>query len=213
MRGVERREQFIDAALRLFSTTGFRGTSTRAIAEAAGVSEALLFRHFPTKADLYAAILQRKAQQTGFSSRLATLRQLARRGDDRALVHYLVGIILDYYRQDPEFERLMLYAALEGHELAFASRELFGEPTFALLRDFVVERQKAGVFRTGDPALLVFGLASLPVYFSIVQRLLGLHLAQDVDQAPTQLFTDLVLDGVRARPVVRSAARPRRKRA
>src|SRR5262245_23570981 len=117
MSGEQRRQHFIDAALRLFSSSGFRGTSTRAIAGAAGVSEALLFRHFPSKADLYAAILQQKARQSGFAARFETMRRLARRGDDWAFVQYVVRAILASYQDDPDFERLMLYAALEGHEL------------------------------------------------------------------------------------------------
>jgi TetR/AcrR family transcriptional regulator len=197
MSGVARRQQFIDAALGLFSTSGFRGTSTRAIAEAAGVSEALLFRHFPTKADLYSAILEQKARETGFATHIETLRGWAGRGDDWALVQHVVSLILASYRRDPEFERLMLYAALERHELATASRQMFGVPTFTLLRDYVVERQRAGVFRPGDPGLIVFALIALPVYFSMVHRLLGMQLAAAPDSAASDLFTQVVLDGVR----------------
>jgi len=198
MSGEQRRQHFIDAALRLFSTSGFRGTSTRAIAGAAGVSEALLFRHFPSKADLYAAILQQKAHESGFATKFETIRRLARRGDDQKLVHYIVSLILATYERDPEFERLMLYAALEGHELATASQQLFGMPTFALLRDYVIERQKAGAFRQGEPMLLVFGLISLPVYFSMVHRLLGTKQPDLSNQAVADLFSRIVLDGVRA---------------
>src|SRR5919204_1961295 len=149
MKGDERRQHFIDAALHLFSTRGFRGTTTKAIAEAAGVSEALLFRYFPTKADLYGAILGQKARQAGFEARLETFRREAKRADDWGLVHHVLRAIFDSYERDPDFERLMLYAALEGHELASASQQLFGRPTFALLRDYVVQRQRAGVFRPG----------------------------------------------------------------
>jgi TetR/AcrR family transcriptional regulator len=197
MSGQQRRQHFIDAALRLFSSSGFRGTSTRAIAVAAGVSEALLFRHFHSKADLYAAILQQKARESGFAARLETIRRLARRRDDWALVQYVVRAILVSYRRDPDFERLMLYAALEGHELATTSRQLFGVPAFALLRDYVIQRQQAGAFRPGDPALLVFGVVALPVYFSMAQRLLGLQLAKASDRSAADLFTRLVLDGIR----------------
>ena len=197
MSGQQRRQHFIDAALRLFSSSGFRGTSTRAIAGAAGVSEALLFRHFPSKADLYAAILQQKARESGFAARLETIRRLARRRDDWALVQYVVRAILASYQRDPDFERLMLYAALEGHELATTSRQLFGVPAFALLRDYVIQRQQAGAFRPGDPALLVFGVVALPVYFSMAHRLLSLQLASASDRSAADLFTRIVLDGIR----------------
>src|SRR4051795_3080789 len=54
----ERRKAIIDAALPLFARKGFAGTTTKELAEAAGVSEALIFKHFPSKAALYAEILQ-----------------------------------------------------------------------------------------------------------------------------------------------------------
>ena len=46
-------ERIVEAAVQLFSRRGFRGSSTRAIAQLAGVNEITLFRHFPRKRDLY----------------------------------------------------------------------------------------------------------------------------------------------------------------
>ena len=57
LKGEQRRELILKAARRVFAEHGFRGTTTRALAEAAGVSEALLFQHFPSKEALYAAML------------------------------------------------------------------------------------------------------------------------------------------------------------
>ncbi|MGA7699839.1 MAG: helix-turn-helix domain-containing protein, partial [Thermoguttaceae bacterium] len=54
--GQERRAAIIKAVQRVFVEKGFHGTTTRELAEAAGVSEALLFKHFPSKEALYAAI-------------------------------------------------------------------------------------------------------------------------------------------------------------
>jgi TetR/AcrR family transcriptional regulator len=56
----DRRRQIVHAAIELFARKGFDGTTTREIAQAAGVSEALIFRHFPTKHDLYRAIIDHK---------------------------------------------------------------------------------------------------------------------------------------------------------
>src|SRR5438094_9900899 len=53
----ERRQAIVDAAVPLFARKGFAGTTTRELAEAAGISEALLFRHFPSKQLLYREIL------------------------------------------------------------------------------------------------------------------------------------------------------------
>src|ERR687883_1828091 len=61
MAAEDRRPQIVDVAMRLFSERGFRGTTTKEIAQAAGVSEAIIFRHFATKDDLYAAIIDLKS--------------------------------------------------------------------------------------------------------------------------------------------------------
>ena len=47
--GDERRAAIIKAVQRVFAEKGFDGTTTRELASAAGVSEALLFKHFPNK--------------------------------------------------------------------------------------------------------------------------------------------------------------------
>jgi len=67
MAGDERRRQIVRVAMRLFSERGFRGTTTKEIAQAAGVSEAIIFRHFATKDELYKAIIDHKgcAEQSG----------------------------------------------------------------------------------------------------------------------------------------------------
>lgn len=52
-----RRQQILESALPLFARYGFAGTTTRRIADAARISEALLFKHFPNKSAIYAEIL------------------------------------------------------------------------------------------------------------------------------------------------------------
>ena len=49
---MELRERILDAAAKLYSETGFRGATTRRIAERAGVNEITLFRHFGSKTRL-----------------------------------------------------------------------------------------------------------------------------------------------------------------
>jgi AcrR family transcriptional regulator len=65
-----RREAILEASLRLFAEHGLHGVTTRQIAEACGISEALLYRHFPGKESLY-----RELQ----TSCIGSSRQLAER--------------------------------------------------------------------------------------------------------------------------------------
>src|ERR1700753_714787 len=57
MTGDLRRQLILGAAKRCFARYGFAGTTTKSVAAAASISEGLLFKHFPTKAALYADIL------------------------------------------------------------------------------------------------------------------------------------------------------------
>ena len=53
-----RRQHLISTALELFASQGYEGTTTREIAQRSGVTEAIIFRHFPTKEDLYWAVIE-----------------------------------------------------------------------------------------------------------------------------------------------------------
>jgi len=55
----ERRETILHAAERVFAARGMHGTPTMEIAKAAGISQAYLFRLFPTKSELFIALSRR----------------------------------------------------------------------------------------------------------------------------------------------------------
>jgi AcrR family transcriptional regulator len=63
-KGDNRRALIVDAALELFSTAGYEGVTTRAIASRAGITESALFRYFRTKQELYAVVLKERSPDT-----------------------------------------------------------------------------------------------------------------------------------------------------
>ena len=152
---AERRDQILRVAAELFSQRGFAGTTTRQIAVAVGTSETVLFRHFPTKESLYAAILEQWAPAANFERWLAELRAIADRRDDEGLFRAVVSAILESYRRDPAFHRLMLFAALEDHDLARMAHVRFAAPINGLLREYVARRQAEGAFRRVRPEQVV----------------------------------------------------------
>jgi AcrR family transcriptional regulator len=60
---AERRQAIVDAAIRVFTESSYRGTTTAEIARAAGVSEPILYRHFASKRDLYLAAIDQVWEQ------------------------------------------------------------------------------------------------------------------------------------------------------
>lgn len=69
LKHADRRRTILDAATAAFAAKGFDGARTREIAEAAGISEALLYQHFPSKQALHEAVLEHvaRAQDHNFS--------------------------------------------------------------------------------------------------------------------------------------------------
>src|ERR671928_523956 len=59
----DRRTAILDAALEVFSRRGYNGASIDEIAQAAGISKALIYEHFPSKKDLHISLLERHTQQ------------------------------------------------------------------------------------------------------------------------------------------------------
>src|SRR5918993_2746894 len=112
MTSEERRAAIVQAALRLFAERGFRGTTTRELAAAVGVTEPVLYEHFKTKRDLYSAIIEEKA-----NSGLAALQALHDRytgnEDDSGYFNALGQAIIEWYTKDPTFIRLLLFSNLE----------------------------------------------------------------------------------------------------
>src|ERR1700722_12815272 len=90
MPAEERRQHLIAVALRLFATHGFSGTTTKAIAEGAGISEAVIFRHFRAKEDLYAAILREKARQDGYDDMMKVVEGYAQRNEDELVIRHFI---------------------------------------------------------------------------------------------------------------------------
>src|SRR5262252_1101772 len=116
MKGADRRAAIVGEAIRLFAEHGFRGTTTRQLAGALGVTEPVLYQHFPSKRDLYSAIIEAKAAEV--AAHTGPLRDLSQGSDDRAFFGALGDLILRRYDEDPQLSRLLFFSALEGHELA-----------------------------------------------------------------------------------------------
>jgi len=201
MAGEERRLQILAVAVSLFSQKGFRGTTTKEIAQAAGVSEAMVFRHFANKEELYAAILDHKACATGRFNPAEMAADPMQRKDDRAVFESLALGALDHHENDPQFQRLLLYSALEKHELAQMFFDQVVRSVYDFLGSYIRERQRDGVFIEIDPAIVVRCFIGMVMHHSLnnnlwdpVRRLLNIS-----NESAAKHFTDILLNGITAK--------------
>jgi AcrR family transcriptional regulator len=171
MAGEERRLQILNLAVSLFSQKGFRGTTTREIAQAAGISEAMVFRHFANKEELYSAILDHKAcNDSAFDPREA-VSEAVKRKDDHAVFEGLAFHALEHHECDTQFHRLLLHAALERHELADMFWERNVRPLYEFLGSYIRQRQSEGAMIEIEPVVVVRAFVGMVIHHSLNNNL------------------------------------------
>jgi len=203
----DRREQILGVAMELFAHQGFRGTTTRQIAEASGVTEALIFRHFPRKQDLYWAVIEQKCRDAGERKQLLR-RRLGEPKADTEIFMEIAEDLLGRHRGDPSRSRLLLFAALENHELADRFFQTYIAKYYEVLAEHIAHRVRAGAFRTVDPLLAARGFLGMVVYHFWIQEIFGGKRHQKFDPREVcQTLADIWLRGVQAAPLATNGKR------
>jgi len=194
MTSGDRRAAILDAAVALFSERGFRGATTRALAEAVGVTEPVLYEHFKSKKELYAAIVERKSQE-GMARAFVLLEPLAKAKDDRALFTELGEFILNDSAEDQTYRRLLLSVALEDPELGamFYSRQRCGVEALA---QYIEERIRDGVFRPIDPALATRAFLGMIAHHGMITLLYRDDFLKGSHREIVEQMVDLFLKGI-----------------
>jgi TetR/AcrR family transcriptional regulator len=196
MHASERRRRLLEAALEAFSRKGFDGATTREIAAAAGVTEAIIFRHFPSKLALYTAVLDSWAKSSELQDWLAEVKRHMERNDDAGLFRTIASCTLESYRKDVRFHRLLLFAALEGHEIGLAHNRAIALPIFELLRDYIVRRQAEGAIRAGDPGIILAAIAGMAKHYAMMTQMFGFEVLDLSDEQVAECFTRILLNGI-----------------
>jgi AcrR family transcriptional regulator len=195
LKAEERRRVLIEAALTLFSRKGFRGTTTKEIAEAAGCSEATLFKHFATKDELYSAILESKTQ---LDETLAQAMQAAARKDDFRVFRTIGLKGLTQMECDTSLLRLLLFSALEGHALAHLFFESKVQRLHEFLSNYIEERIAEGVFRPVNPLLAARSFVGMMVHYILLHEVYGVK--RPAGFSPEQVvetFVTLFCEGIK----------------
>lgn len=200
MTAGDRKLQILRVAVTLFSQRGFGGTTTKEIAQAAGVSEAMVFRHYATKQELYSAILDHKACSGDTMNPEEMVAEALQEKDDRAVFERLALGALEHHECDPEFQRLLLHSALEGHELAAMFFEKFVRRVYELLGGYITERQRDGAMVKMDSAIIVRAFIGMIIHHSLNNNLWDpkRRLLRISNEEAAKHFTDILMNGISA---------------
>jgi TetR/AcrR family transcriptional regulator len=218
MSAADRQRQLLEVALNAFSRRGFKGTTTKEIAAAAGVAEAVIFQHFPSKEALYSAVLELHLEASDEPKWVEEINHCMEGNDDEGLFRSFIGRILCSYRRDPLIQRVILFAALEGHEQGLARLQKQFDPIFERLMEYVTRRQREGALIGCDPHAILIGLGGIAHQYGLITQIFRAPKPDASDEAVVEMFTRILLHGVRAAPSAknknsekRPAAHPDRK--
>ena len=97
---------------------------------------------------------------------------------------------------DARLQRVLLFAALEGHETGLEHNRQRSFPIFELLCQYVARRQSEGVLRNCKPAAIIAAAAGMATHFGMMTEFFGFKADSDDGQVAAS-FTRILMDGIR----------------
>lgn len=191
----EREAIIVAAATNLFSKHGFEGTTTKMIAKEASVNEALIFRHFPKKEDLYTAIVHQKLDEwtQHVSSKFSSTLSL----DLEEALYEIARLMVDENKKDPSLLRMMLFSALENHELSqmFFQQRL---PLIEFLEKFFklkIKNRKIRLLRVEEVARAFLG--TIHHYILVSQVFNSKSYFSKTEKSTLKTFVNIFVNGIK----------------
>lgn len=181
MRKADRKRQLMQHAKQLFVTLGYQHTTTEKIAQAAGVTEPVLYRHFDSKKRLFLEVLD--------DIRLTTIRrweaETAKIGPPLQRMHAIVDLYLGSTRAHALEFRIMHRTLVEtdDEEIAACLRTFYLDSE-RMLAQVIREGQQAGVFRADlDPRIGAWELIRTALGYTLTLPL-GIPLYEEAGYVP-----------------------------
>ncbi len=185
--GVEEtRTRILAAARELFERNGTRGTTTREVAERAGVNEATLFRHFGSKGALLDAMREQACGVQRFRNVLSALPGADLEADLRSLAHYIVDVMSD--------NRAMMCISLAEDAAGTADLPVWRGPAEikSELASYFAAQAQAGLIRS-EPAFAARCFLGMLFSYVVGRKLWDSGVP---DRAVLDRIVDVILHGV-----------------
>ena len=151
-RSVITQQKLLDAAIEAFSENGFKGTSTRDIAERAGVHHPLITYHFKNKDQLWRAAADKVFRD--FRHSLAASLEDHRDENPKERMASLIKAYVHYAKSQPALHKVMVQEASYPNPRLDWLIETHLKPFFDTTFEFLEELQALGVAPPGNPRLL-----------------------------------------------------------
>lgn len=169
------KERIVDEALTLFSTKGYKGTSVKNIADAVGIKDASLYKHFGSKQEILDTIVATMRQRIGEMSDAfglpadSDLQQLAAvyaQFDEAMLVEFSNKIFLFYLKDAfiSRFWRMGTIEQFQNRQVYEVFSKLFFEDSITYQTQLFAEMSKQNIFIKADPQVMAISFYT-PIFF------------------------------------------------
>jgi AcrR family transcriptional regulator len=191
LRAPQRREQLIEVATRVFARCGYDAATTAAIAQGAGVTEPILYRHFAGKRELFLTIVRAASQRI-----VERLRQTADRARRPSRKIGAIGREFPQHVSELQDAYEVIHSALAAgrdKKILWAVKEHYCEIE-RFFRNIIADGQKSGEFRRNlDPQTPTWQLINASMGYAIS----ALEL-QQAEQFSIRAAVGFILDGLKA---------------
>ena len=151
-RSIVTQQKLLDAAIEAFSENGFKGTSTRDIAERAGVHHPLITYHFKNKDQLWRASADRVFKD--FRRSLAQAFEENQVLDPKERMQKLIRAYIYHAKSNPALHKVMVQEASYPNPRLDWLIETHLKPFFEATFGLIQELQRMGIAPAGNAALL-----------------------------------------------------------
>jgi hypothetical protein len=155
---------------------------------------------------LYWAVIEEKCREKSIREWLS--EQLATPADEKTVLTAVAVGLLERNAADTTLTRLLLFSALEKHELSARFVQMYVTGFNDLLAEYIRVRIRTGVFRRVDPVLAARGFFGMVLHHFLVQEVLGERRFRKFDaRKVSETFADIWVEGMRARPARKGLVR------
>ena len=189
---TETRTRILKSALRLFANLGYDGTTTRDLAESAGIAEGTLFRHFPNKK----AILIEVATQGWVEILTDLLTELSEMGSYKAVAQVMRRRMLNLHKNADMLKVCFMEAQFHPELRDRIQLEVIDKMT-DVAEVFFQSAMDQGIYRRMDPKIVarVF-LGMFAVAGFSQDTIMGEGSSPAEMQAMAEGLADIFLNGV-----------------
>lgn len=187
--------RIVNVSAQLFARNGFKASTTREIAQLAGISEVTLFRYFTGKSDLFEVVLKTQLARWRMGQELEL--SLAADADPALVVPQIVSFLLQNDTQQLEMRRLLHVAMFEVPQVGKLIQERL-VPTFDTISAYFKRVFEKRGIKNADPMLVTLGLVgAVSAHQNLYLLLTGKNLDSTDSVKAIEFFSQMWLQLIR----------------